>query len=315
MLGGLLELLVCPDCRDGHLVGLGEDMADGSISCAGCGTSFEVRDGIPILLPGGTNRDPGRGWTTEKGRQTEYYEAEVDHEFEIERPKGAPLAHAWVLTKKLSTGLRDLPAIAGMSVVNPCCGSGMEAEYLTRAGGRVIAIDLSEGCARRARARAVRHGLEYVVVVGDAERLPVRTGSADLAYVHDGLHHLGEPLEGVRELVRVARHAVSINEPADAAMTRIAVRLGIATDVEEAGNRVGRLRPDQVEDVLRRCGFDVNAARYLMYYRHEPGRPMRFFSRPWSFALFRSVTWVANRTAGRWGNKISVVGSRFAAGT
>jgi len=37
--------LVCPACR-GRL----EARAEGSIECAGCGRSYPVREGIPILL-------------------------------------------------------------------------------------------------------------------------------------------------------------------------------------------------------------------------------------------------------------------------
>ena len=40
----LLELLRCPLCR----ASLRE--ADGSLSCEGCGRSFGVQDGIPLLL-------------------------------------------------------------------------------------------------------------------------------------------------------------------------------------------------------------------------------------------------------------------------
>ena len=42
----LLAHLCCPDCR-GRL----EERGDRSLGCAGCGRAYEVRQGIPILLP------------------------------------------------------------------------------------------------------------------------------------------------------------------------------------------------------------------------------------------------------------------------
>lgn len=308
----LFSLLTCPSCREGELLGLNGALVDGTITCGRCDAAYEVRGGIPILLPGGTDPASSTSWTDEKRRQAGYYEGEIDTELEIERPTNTPRAHAWLLSQKLERSLEGLPSLAGSTVVNACCGSGMEAEFLARSGARVLAIDLSEGCARRARERARRHGVDYLVVVGDAERLPVRTGAADIAYVHDGLHHLADPLVGVRELARVAKQAVSINEPADALLTRVAVRVGVATDLEEAGNLVARLRPQQIREELRQAGFRVHESRYLMYYRHEPGKPMAIFSHRVLFPLFQAGMATANLALGGMGNKLCVVGWRSA---
>ena len=43
-------------------------------------------------------------------------------------------------------------------------------------------------------------------------------------YVHDGLHHLPNPLIGVREMLGVARVAVAISEPTPSVATQVAVR-------------------------------------------------------------------------------------------
>jgi uncharacterized protein YbaR (Trm112 family) len=42
----LLELLVCPDCRQA----VREDLSSGLV-CSGCERSFPVVDGVPVLLP------------------------------------------------------------------------------------------------------------------------------------------------------------------------------------------------------------------------------------------------------------------------
>jgi hypothetical protein len=67
---------------------------------------------------------------------------------------------------------------------------------------------------------------------------------------------------------------------ADALGTQVAVRLGISSNHEGAGNHVARLNAEGVCRELESAGFRVCARRYLMYYKHEPGRVMRLLSRP-----------------------------------
>ncbi len=310
----LRDLLTCPVCRDSELAGIEHEIDDGAWTCRRCGASYPVRDGIPILLPPGLDvaavHDELDHLHGHKGQQAGYFDRGVAEEFEVNRPHGAPRAYAWVLGEKFRRSVALLPPLQGKTVVDACCGSGMDAEFLARRGARVLAVDLSEGCARRARERARRFGLDYLTVVGDVEHLPVRTGAADVSYVHDGLHHLEDPLVGVRELARVASCAVSINEPADAAGTQLAVRLGIATNREDAGNRVARLRPELVREELRALGFSARTQRYLLYYKHEPGTLMRLASRPVGDVAYRSAVRLTDAALGRWGNKLQVTAVR-----
>ena len=312
----LLRLLVCPDCRDGDLVGLHSALVDGDVRCSLCGATFPIRGGIPILLPAGFDashvHDEIDHQHEHKHRQADYFDRSVAEEFEISRPHGAPDAYSWLLRRKFRRSVECLPSLPGAVVADACCGSGMDAEMLAREGARVIAIDISEGCAQRARQRAQRYGLDYLVVVGDVEHLPLRDGTADVGYVHDGLHHLAEPVRGVRELARVARRALSINEPADALGTAAMVWLGVAQAWEDAGNRVARLRAPDIARTLDGEGFDVHARRYLMYYRHEPGGLMRLASRPVLQQACRAIASLADAALGRWGNKLQVTAVRRA---
>jgi hypothetical protein len=105
----------------------------------------------------------------------------------------------------------------------------------------------------------------------------------------------------------VARDGVLILEPARAALTRLAVRLGLAEEIEEAGNRVERLRAPDVAASLRQAGFArVAWRRTLMYYPHEPFRWFRWLDPPLCFGLFRATFWGVNVLGGRWGNKLAL---------
>ena len=293
----LVELLVCPRCR-GDLSHEAE-----SLECAACDESYPVVDGIPVMLPSGDSDEV-------KLRQAAFFDeaAEADPEYEIERPHGTPELHRWMLEEKYR---RSVAAIAselhGALCVTVCGGSGMDAEFLARSGARVIASDLSVGAVRRAQERARRRGLPIAGLVADVERLPLRDGAVDVAYVHDGLHHIERPELGVAEMARVARRAVSNTEPAAAGATRVAVRAGLAEEQEEAGNRVERLLPEQIAGWLEARGFQVvESARYGMFYRHEAGWAARALSRPIVAPAAKALLLGANAVGGSVGNKLTV---------
>jgi SAM-dependent methyltransferase len=261
------------------------------------GVSFEEEDGIAVFPV-----------ENEHARAQAAHFDEEDDEFETERPRGTTPLYAWLIEEKFRRSIRGIAEVVpGCTALAVCAGSGMDAELLARAGAQVVSADISLGAARRARERARRHGLDLTPVVADAEDLPFADRSFDLVYVHDGLHHLEHPEAGLAEMARVARRAVSITEPARAALTRAAVRGGLALEREDAGNRVARLDPSEVAAFLRGQGFDVVVSeRYGMLYRHHPGAPSRFLSRRRVFPVTVAALRGANAVAGRLGNKLTV---------
>ncbi len=248
----------------------------------------------------------------QKAVQAQYFDESVDPEYETTRPHGAPRLHRWLLRKKFRlsvSGLEeDLPKMTALTV---CGGSGMDAEFLARAGARVITSDISFGAALRARERARRYGLSITPIVADAEHLPFADRQIDLVYVHDGLHHLEVPAVGLQEMARVARRSVCVTEPTRAIVTKLAVILGLALDREEAGNRVARLIPSEVSRLLSDSGFGaVKSHRYMMYYGHEPGVTSKIFSVPVLYQVARAGWMVINLFVGRIGNKLTVHATR-----
>lgn len=268
---------------------------------------YELADGIPLLLTGG-----GPGDDEHKEQQAAFFDA-ADPEFETTRPHGTPWLYSWLLGEKFRRSvdaLTDVPTTA----VTICGGSGMDAEFLAQIGAAVISTDISLGAARRACERAARYELAILPVVADAEALPLADASVDLAYVHDGLHHLEAPLAGLEELSRVARHAVSVNEPARAAATHLAINVRLSVETEEAGNRVERVDPAAIVTALERNGFSVvRCERYAMVYRHEPGRAARLLSRQPLRSVVRLTIDGFNALLGGIGNKLTVQAVRRSA--
>jgi SAM-dependent methyltransferase len=293
--------------------------------CSTCGRAYLVANGIPLFVDEDVaghdeldhlRADHGQNaqvrHDAHKAAQSAFFDSDAQAEFEIERPFRSPAFYRFLLTEKFRRSVEPLSdRLDGWTALTVCGGSGMDAEFLAAAGASVISSDLSLGAAGRVRERARRHAVALTSIVADIEHLPFADRSVDLVYVHDGLHHLEDPWAGIAEMARVAKRAVCISEPAHSLATSIAVRLGLALDREEAGNRVTRLEPVAVAAALRAAGFRVlEANRYAMYYRHVPGRLMSVISQgallPVTVLLWR----LANRIFGRFGNKMTVVAIR-----
>ncbi len=256
----------------------------------------------------------GVGDRAARERQLQFYRESVEAEEEITRPRGYPRPVRYLLEFKLRRGLDLLwkmaPAgsFASETALVVCCGSGMESEFLARRGFRVTGLDLSMEAIFRARERCRRYGLDCTLLVGDAERLPFPDASFDFVFVHDGLHHLSDAYRGVCEMLRVARRAVVIAEPADAALTRLAVRLGISGEYEEAGNFVYRLDPVRLAHIFAAAGIQRWAIRRdLVYYQPWTFRFYRWFDSTPMFWLFQVVFHAGNAVVGRWGNSLKAV--------
>jgi ubiquinone/menaquinone biosynthesis C-methylase UbiE/uncharacterized protein YbaR (Trm112 family) len=311
---------VCPVCR-GPL----QSAAD-AYMCHPCRRTYPIVDGIPIFLPDDRlaehdeidhlHSGQGRisGGDAHKAAQAQHFDRAVAEEFEITRPHGTPRLYRFLLREKFGRATAPIgPHLVGASALTVCGGSGMDAEFLARAGARVVASDISLGAARRTQERARRYGLDITPIVADVERLPFAGGAFDVVLVHDGLHHLEQPQVGLAEMTRVARQWVSVTEPARAVATSIAVRAGAALEREASGNRVARLTAAEVTEVLRTAGFrPIVTERYAMYYRHEPGRVFQLLSRGGVFPFVRAGWRVANALIGQFGNKMVVVAERDA---
>jgi glycosyltransferase involved in cell wall biosynthesis/SAM-dependent methyltransferase/uncharacterized protein YbaR (Trm112 family) len=309
--------VACPVCRHA----LTSD--DNAFACTSCGRTYPIVDGIPLLVPNlamtnhdeidhlhGTHGDDSEG-DVHKASQAEHFDRAVAEEFEITRPHGTPRLYRFLVREKFRRATIPIGIqLANATALTVCGGSGMDAEFLARAGARVIASDISVGAARRTRERARRNSLDIISIVADIEHLPFADHSVDLVFVHDGLHHLESPEVGLAEMGRVAGRWVSITEPARAAGTSVAIRAGLALEREEAGNVVARLTRNEVVDVLRAARFQpLVAQRYAMYYRHDPGWVFRALSRRWIFPIVRAGWRIGNALIGRAGNKLVVVAS------
>ena len=89
-------------------------------------------------------------------------------------------------------------------VVDCACGSGVGSAMFASAGARrVVAVDLSHVALAAAGRRCA--GLDVVLARGDASRLPLRSGVADVFVSFETLEHLNDPELLLDEALRVLR--------------------------------------------------------------------------------------------------------------
>lgn len=118
-----------------------------------------------------------------------------------------------LLNRVLSAGIdqrwrrravRRAGPLEGTRVVDVCCGTGDLALAFAARGARVVGVDFTPQMLARAT-RKGRGAQRPLFVHGDALRLPLRDGSADVASVAFGLRNVADRGAGLRELARVVR--------------------------------------------------------------------------------------------------------------
>jgi SAM-dependent methyltransferase len=184
----LLEDLRCPLSRDPL------DPADGddALVCRGCGRTWEIRTGVPRLVP--------PDLVEQQQRTAHAFGYEWQHFAEM-HPEYEEQFLDWIHPL-------DRDFFPGKRVLDAGCGTGRHAYFAAEYGAEeVVGLDLSEAVET---ARRVLAGFDSAEVVqGDLLRPPLRTvaenGGFDLVYSIGVLHHLPDPYEGFRSLLRFVR--------------------------------------------------------------------------------------------------------------
>jgi SAM-dependent methyltransferase len=110
-------------------------------------------------------------------------------------------------------GLREVDArllgeVAGRLVLEVGCGAAACSRWLVSQGATPVALDLSAGMLRHARAAAARTGVPVPLIQADAARLPLGDESVDLAFTAFGAVPFVDDSAGMmREVYRVLRPA------------------------------------------------------------------------------------------------------------
>jgi SAM-dependent methyltransferase len=115
---------------------------------------------------------------------------------------------SWGIWNAPESELRLLPDdLAGKDVIELGCGTAYVGAWLARRGATVVGIDNSPKQLETARAMQARHGLEFPLHLGNAERTPFADASFDLAISEYGACLWADPYAWVPEAARLLRPA------------------------------------------------------------------------------------------------------------
>ena len=215
----LLTLLACPD--DGGALdgwdGLAEEAA---LTCATCGRSFPVCEGVPCLLPAGLaapNNGEGRGSDVVGDSGPPIFGSGGGHEFgQKRREMAARDAQVADYDRMLGLRLFSLPEIPltlrylqiepDSVMLEAGCGTGRMTPAFAERARALVCADLSFASLRAARAK-LSPGLaaRVLFVQADLSHLPLRSEVFDRVGSFQVLEHVPTPEARARAVAEMAR--------------------------------------------------------------------------------------------------------------
>jgi len=98
-----------------------------------------------------------------------------------------------------------LPDVTGLDVIELGCGTAYVSSWLMQRGARVTGIDISEEQLKTARSLQAEHHLNFPLIHGSAEQVPLPDASFDLAISEYGASIWCDPYRWIPEASRLLR--------------------------------------------------------------------------------------------------------------
>jgi SAM-dependent methyltransferase len=139
-------------------------------------------------------------------RNREHWDS-VAHEWvERGRRSWAQTEISWGIWDIAEADARLLPDdLAGLDVIELGCGTAYVSAWLARRGARAVGIDNSPRQLETARALQAEFGLEFPLLLGNAEQVPLPDASFDLAISEYGAAIWADPYRWIPEAARLLR--------------------------------------------------------------------------------------------------------------
>jgi ubiquinone/menaquinone biosynthesis C-methylase UbiE len=190
--------------------------------------------------------------------------------------------------KKLKKFLGSLgESLDNKSVAVLGCGKGDDFHLINKFFNNVklAGVDISEVGLGLVRSTFP----EIETVIGNMEALDFEDETFDYAIIPVALHHVQSVYRGVYEAVRISRKGAILLEPYDSLLARIATRLGLATEYEQAGNYVFRV---SIREMVK-----VGKAMFTMVHT-QPYMCIHYTAKsPIDFAVWRGINMIADLVA------------------
>ena len=128
--------------------------------------------------------------------------------------KLGPGEETWGIWDIPESSLRIFPDdLDGLDTIELGCGTGYISAWLARRGARPVGIDNSEAQLATARRLQAEHGIEFPLIFGNAETVPLPDASFDLAISEYGASIWADPYRWVPEAARLLRPGGRLDVP------------------------------------------------------------------------------------------------------
>jgi SAM-dependent methyltransferase len=200
--------------------------------------------------------------------------------------------------------------VRGLDVVDLGCGTGYFSAALARRGARPVGIDLTPAQLATARRKQREYRLTFPLIEGNAERVPVRDGSFDLALSEYGASIWCDPYLWVPEAARLLRRGGRLVFLRNSTLLMVCI-----PDEGPAGDRLvrdvfgmHRLHWDDTDEtefhlphgewvrLLRRNGFEILDLIEIQAPEGD-GSDDQYVTREWARRWPSEEIWVARKRA------------------
>jgi len=207
----LIDVLVCPKCKGDLALEDDVDSHDHVLYCHRCEEAYPVHDGIAVMLPAELRTRENAGIAD---KACSVKQANIDYYVNREKERDKWVRHVpkiYALPRILDFVFKYLDN-PKMKVLDAGGGVGYFSSHLHSHGIQPFCFDISIDCIQAA---SEYHGSLRNSFVADAENLPLRSNSFDGVCFFPSLHHLPNPLQGLREAYRVLKFGgkVTLVEP------------------------------------------------------------------------------------------------------
>ncbi len=214
------KIMVCPICRSALALevtsGTDEMVESGILTCYGCGTTFPIRNGIPIMLSDklpnmASKLREANGWAAMSKDQGWYIPSEtIDLALpDVVGKLGWNLeeASSWAATDFSFDQMMQDYVRPGMRVLEIGAAKTWAGRYFLDQGCEYVGCDMMEDPnigIGRSRFFAEHFG-HYEVTAADGEALPFADRTFDLVFAIAALHHALDLPKMLSEMARVTR--------------------------------------------------------------------------------------------------------------
>ena len=217
--------------------------------------------------------------------------------------------HDWGVFGVSESELRVLGDVAGLDVLDLGCGTGYVSAWLARHGARPVGVDPTPAQLETARAMQREFDLEFPLVEGVGENVPLPDASFDLVVSEFGASNWADPYRWIPEAARLLRPDGRLVFLRNSTLSMITMDLNGATESLQRPQRdLNRLEwPDTGEvefhlphgeliALLRRSGFEIE--RLVELYAPDGAETHDFYEympAEWARKWPAEEIWVARK--------------------